>query len=99
MTENELREKHPVTIADYAEIEVRLEWLPLIDSYFEQVESLYGGTGPSVCLFNAYELDGQLVVDLDDTPWTGNQDRTIKRQVRELALALSERSRNGCLTN
>ncbi|UFW65817.1 hypothetical protein RlegWSM1455_07280 [Rhizobium laguerreae] len=92
MTEDDLRAQHRDLIRD-AEINVRSEWLPLIDEYFTAVKEIYGDTLPSIRLYAAYE-DGGLVIDCDDTPWTGNQDRELKRQVRELALDIHRRSRD-----
>ncbi|MGO6883051.1 hypothetical protein ACCS44_29825 [Rhizobium ruizarguesonis] len=93
MKESELRMKHRDLIPDSAEISVRPGWLPLIDEYFELVKETYGETKPSVCLYVAHE-DRGLVVDCDDTPWQGNQDRLLKRRVRELALDIHRRSRD-----
>ncbi|MBY3363789.1 hypothetical protein [Rhizobium laguerreae] len=93
MTEDDLRSLHPDLIRADAEINVRSEWLPLIDGYFSAVKEIYGDTLPSIRLYAAYEDDG-LVIDCDDTPWTGNQDRELKRQVRELALDIHRRSRD-----
>ncbi|ANP84459.1 hypothetical protein [Rhizobium leguminosarum] len=93
MRESDLRNRHPDLIHADAEIIVRSEWLPLIDEYFEHVKEIYGETKPSICLHTAYE-EGGLVIDCDDTPWSGNQSRELKRRVRELALDIHRRSRD-----
>ncbi|MGO7323746.1 hypothetical protein ACCS95_33590 [Rhizobium ruizarguesonis] len=93
MTESELRIKHRDLITVSAEIEVRHESLPLIDEYFSGVKEIYGDSRPSVTLYVAYEDHG-LVIDCDDTPWSGNQDRELKRRVRELAADIHRRSRD-----
>ncbi|MGO6676398.1 hypothetical protein [Rhizobium leguminosarum] len=92
MKESELRLKHRDLIRD-AEITVRKEWLPLIDEYFSRVKEIYADTKPSMCLHVAYE-DSGLVIDCDDTPWTGNQTPALKQQVRALALDIHRRSRD-----
>jgi hypothetical protein len=92
MRESELRLKHHDLIRD-AEIAVRDVWLPLIDEYFSRVKEIYGDTKPSVTLHTAYEDHG-LVIDCDDTPWSGNQDPDLKRRVRELAADIHRRSRD-----
>ncbi|UWU29210.1 hypothetical protein N2600_04365 [Rhizobium sp. WSM1274] len=93
MNEDELRSLHPDLIRPEAEIDVRSEWLTLITEYFTAVKEIYGETRPSVTLHTAYE-EGGLVIDCDDTPWSGNQSRELKRRIRELALDIHRRSRD-----
>jgi len=92
MTEAELRAEHPDLIPEHAIIDVRPEWLSLIDKFFSEVSVLYGDTRPSVRLCVAYERHDGLVIDCDDRPWTGNQDREIKQKVRQLAREFQQRS-------
>ncbi|WP_125461979.1 hypothetical protein [Rhizobium sp. Kim5] len=92
MTDDDLRARHPDLIRD-AEIDVRLEWLPLLDEFFTDIKEIYGDTNPSVTLHATYEKEG-LVIDLDDTPWTGNQDPVLKEKVRALVLDIHRRSRD-----
>ncbi|MBY5408872.1 hypothetical protein HFO98_10360 [Rhizobium leguminosarum] len=93
MSESELRIKYRDLIPVSAEIEVRDKWLPLIDEYFSGVKEIYGDSRPSVTQYVVYEDQG-LVIDCDDTPWSGNQDADLKRRVRELAADIQLRSRD-----
>ncbi len=91
MTKDDLHDLHPDLIPIDADIYVRDEWLPMIDEFFTSVEEIYGDTTPSVRLHAAYE-DGGLIIDVDDTPWSGNQDPALKQRVRGLVFDFHRRS-------
>ncbi|TAW65400.1 hypothetical protein ELI15_13990 [Rhizobium ruizarguesonis] len=95
MNKDDLHDQHPDLIPPDPDIFVRDEWLPLIDEFFSTVIEIYGDTRPSVRLHAAYDDDdGGLVIDLDDTPWTGNQDPALKQRVRTLVRDFHKRSRD-----
>jgi hypothetical protein len=93
MTKDDLNLLHPRLIPVDPDIYVRDEWLPLVDEFFNRVAEIYGDTTPSVRLHAAYDDNG-LVIDLDDTPWTGNQNPIRKQQVRQLVRDFHKRSRD-----
>lgn len=92
MNKDDLHDQHPALIPPDPDIFVRDEWLSLIGEFLEAVTDIYGDTTPSVRLHAAFEDNG-LVIDLDDTPWSGNQDPALKQRARQLVLDYYRRTR------
>lgn len=84
MTESELRQKHPITIPDYAEIDVRPEFMGLIDEFFTAVETM-DFERRQCRLYQAYESNGRLVIDYDMSPWPKPISMEIKAKIHALA--------------
>lgn len=93
MNKNDLHLAHPDLIFEDPDVDVRDAWLPLINEFFVRVREIYSETEPAVCLYSAFDDKG-LVIDLDDRPWSGNQDPELKRQVRQMAMDFQRRSRD-----
>ncbi len=92
MNKDDLHDLHPALIPVDPDIHIRDEWLPMIDEFFSRVTEIYGDTSPSVRLHAAYEDNG-LILDCDDTPWSGNQSPELKQRVRQLVIDMHRRTR------
>lgn len=93
--EDDLRKKYPLLIPAYAELDIGMGWLKILEDWLAQVTAL-DFNHRQAPVRRAYESNTSFIVDYDTSPWPNSIPVDIKAQIQQLAIAARERSKKIC---